>query len=110
MEENLWSLRSNRQKFYNSREWRNLREYKLSIDPFCEICKKFGYDTVPASCVDHQKDIIDAPELRLDINNLTSMCGSCHSRKSFKKLLKTNNKANEKRKKQTLTIKRLWKI
>lgn len=37
---------------------------------------------VPATVVDHIKDIATHPDLRLDDDNLQSMCAQCHNRKT----------------------------
>ena len=95
--------REGRQKFYHSREWRALREYKLSKNPICEVCDDNGY-IEGATCVDHKIDIKDDPNLRLEYSNLTSMCWSCHSRKTFKQTRKDEPK------KTPGGIQNLWKI
>ena len=61
-------------KFYTSKEWRKLRNYKLSLNPFCQRCK-FEIATE----VHHIKDRKDFPLLELDIKNLESLCKPCHS-------------------------------
>lgn len=64
-------------KFYTSKVWRNLRAYKLSLQPFCERCPK-SLLTI-ATEVHHIKEVKIYPGLKLDINNLESLCKSCHS-------------------------------
>ena len=68
-------------QFYESTAWRNLRKMKINRQPFCEECKKFN-QIVRAECVDHIVEIKDggAP---LDMDNLQSLCRSCHSRKTL---------------------------
>lgn len=63
--------------FYNTPEWRAVRAKKLNITPVCEIChiKK-------ATLVDHIKPIKEGGS-RLDLDNLQSLCWSCHSKKSI---------------------------
>lgn len=68
-------------RFYNSPAWVALKKRKLSIDPFCELCKKSG-TLVKATAVDHIQEIKQGGS-RLDINNLQSLCWSCHSRKTI---------------------------
>jgi len=62
-------------KFYQSKAWRNLRAYKLSLNPLCENenCKNVATE------VHHIKERKDFPELQLEINNLQSLCKPCHS-------------------------------
>ena len=111
MAETYWSNRESRQKFYSSKDWRALREYVLAMEPLCRKCKLEGYN-IPAEVVDHIIDIVDDPDKALDINNLQPLCKSCHDRKTFSKTLKTNNVANENRKKirELNLFKRKWKI
>lgn len=73
--------------FYSGAKWRNLRAYKLSIDPFCEICRKAGR-IVPATCVDHIIPIMKDESLALEYSNLQSLCHSCHSTKTVKENIK----------------------
>lgn len=70
------------QKFYHSEEWKNLRKLKLSVSPLCEECKRTG-KLVKATMVDHITPIKQGGGA-LDINNLQSLCYSCHSKKSAK--------------------------
>lgn len=65
-------------RFYNSTEWRVLSRKRLQDDGY--KCVKCG---AIASEVDHIK-AIQTPEgweLRLDIDNLQSLCGGCHNLK-----------------------------
>lgn len=65
--------------FYNSVAWRKLRRLKLVTDPLCEQCRaKEIY--VPATIVHHVKPRREQPDLALDLDNLESLCDSCHSR------------------------------
>ena len=73
--------REGRQAFYRSPEWRCLRDYILSKKPLCDYCLKRDRIT-PAECVDHKIDIKIRPDLRLDMNNLQTLCHNCHSKKT----------------------------
>lgn len=70
------------QGFYQSAAWKSLRKLKLNRNPICEECQKQGRP-IKATMVDHITPIKQggAP---LDIENLQSLCYSCHSRKSIK--------------------------
>ena len=68
------------QLFYQSKEWKSLRKKKLEINPFCEECLRKGKFT-KATMVDHIKPIKQGGSA-LDMNNLQSLCWSCHSKKS----------------------------
>ena len=72
----------NLQRFYNSKEWRRLRNLKLSYCPLCEECLNSGR-LIKANTVDHITPIGQggAP---LELGNLQSLCRECHSRKSAK--------------------------
>lgn len=78
-----------RHKFYDARLWRGtdnrqgLRDVKLQQNPLCEDCEANG-KTVAAHDVDHVIPIADRPDLRADINNLRSLCKSCHSKKTVR--------------------------
>lgn len=61
--------------FYNSQAWKKLRLHKLSIDPVCEHCNAAFADQVH-----HVKEVSECPELSLVLENLESVCGSCHSK------------------------------
>lgn len=71
------------QRFYNSAEWKKVRDYKLSINPLCEICYKEGV-IKPAEIVHHKIEIKDTKNngwsKRLDLGNLQSCCFACHNR------------------------------
>lgn len=77
---------SDRQKFYQSTEWRKLRAYKINNHPLCEECLKKDMLT-PATEVHHIKDIVDCPtfENALNYDGLMSLCKSCHSTITQKK-------------------------
>jgi len=73
-----FNKKENRQAFYRSPEWRMFRKYILAQTPLCELC--IDKDRLnPATEIHHKVDIIDRPELRLDMNNLQPLCKSCHS-------------------------------
>ena len=70
------------QSFYNSAAWKKLRSIKLCLNPLCEECYKNGVLT-KATVADHIIPIKQGGTA-LDINNLQSLCDSCHSSKSIK--------------------------
>lgn len=59
-------------KFYHSVEWKKVRLIVLNNNPFCIDCGK------PADTVDHIIAIKKGGS-KLDVNNLQSMCKSCHN-------------------------------
>lgn len=68
------------QRFYESPAWKRLRHIKLSRQPLCEQCIKENRLT-KADMVDHIVEIRDGGS-PLDIDNLQSLCRSCHAVKS----------------------------
>ena len=78
---NLYQRDTLSRTFYKTKEWVELRKIKLRQSPFCEECKKNG-TIVVGKIVDHIVPIKQggAP---YDINNLQTLCWSCHSRKSI---------------------------
>ena len=72
------SSTNGRKKFYTSKAWRSLRRYKLAKEPFCEKCLKRLILTA-ATEVHHVEEVQRVPEKALDIDNLQSLCKSCHS-------------------------------
>ena len=64
----------NNLEFYRSRAWKHLRQIKIHNDPVCERCNvKF------AKHIHHRVELSDAPHLALDLENLESLCISCHT-------------------------------
>lgn len=64
------------------RDWTELRERKITQDPLCEHCKKGGR-VEPAAEVDHIIPFEGKEDpLRLDWDNLQSLCRTCHKRKT----------------------------
>jgi 5-methylcytosine-specific restriction endonuclease McrA len=57
--------------------WRVLSERKRKDDPLCEMCLKQGKAEASTE-VHHIVPIDEAPWLRLEWNNLMSVCNECH--------------------------------
>lgn len=65
-------------KFYNSKEWRMLRDYIMSINQYlCIQCT-----LVPADVVDHIIPVTVDWSKRLDHNNCQPLCHDCHNKKT----------------------------
>lgn len=79
------SNRSSRpyKKLYKSTRWQQLRKHVLNQQPLCVECLKSKRIT-PATVVDHIKPHKGDEMLFYDINNLQSLCKSCHDRKTAK--------------------------
>lgn len=72
-------------KFYHTPEWRKTRKAKLLETPYCEVCMREGI-TRPAQLVHHVIELKDPQgwELRLDMDNLQSICYTCHNKVEHK--------------------------
>lgn len=82
--------------FYNSKEWKSKRLQILERDHYeCQACRErlrlaaaegkrlYGKDAKirRATEVHHKKELKDYPRLRLDDDNLVSLCVKCHNDK-----------------------------
>lgn len=76
--------RGTRQERGYGQDWVNLTQIKLGRDPLCEPCLRNEY-TTEATQVHHIVPFrgLDDP-LRLDWDNLESICETCHVRLSAK--------------------------
>lgn len=74
----LRTSREARQRFYNSTEWRKLKEVVFAEEPLCRFCKEKGRLKL-AEVVDHVIDIIDSPWLCLENSNVRPLCTQCHN-------------------------------
>ncbi len=74
--------RGTRQERGYDNPWLKLRKWKITSDPLCEECLRQGY-TTEAEEVHHIVAFkgLDDP-LRLDWDNLESLCGDCHKVKT----------------------------
>lgn len=90
--------RAERQKIYNTKQWKALSKSYLMQHPLCEECLKNDKIT-PAQHVHHivsfmnAKDELSRLELALDSNNLEALCVECHNKKHNNK--KTNKEKDE---------------
>jgi len=66
---------------YNTAAWRRLRLAKLQADPLCQPCQDMG-QLVEATVVDHNTPVSKGGDPFPAIDDLTSMCARCHSRKT----------------------------
>lgn len=78
---------SDRQRFYKRKQWINIRKHKLSLNPFCELCSEKNKPKF-ATEIDHIEPIEESPEKALLLDNLQSLCKSCHSKKTYEEKLK----------------------
>lgn len=79
---------NNIKAFYNSILWLSKRAEALDRDNNeCQKCKAKGLFS-PANCVHHKEHVKQHPELALDLDNLISLCNSCHDEEHPEKLKK----------------------
>lgn len=66
--------------FYKSKRWKEKREKILRRDEYlCQECKRYGKAT-PATTVHHVIPIEQDMSLKLNSNNLISLCEQCHNK------------------------------
>ena len=65
---------------YNSTQWKKIRQLVLHNNPLCVMCRKKNIYTT-ANTVDHIQPINKGGAVYA-LNNLQSLCSSCHNRKS----------------------------
>jgi len=58
-------------------DWRTLSERQRQHRPICEVCEARGKAT-PATQMHHVEKIRDAPNQRMHVRNILSVCGDCH--------------------------------
>lgn len=79
------STRAKRRQFYQSKEWRRLRQEILARDNFeCQWCKKDGILSTRQDAVlevDHIQELEYYPELALEKSNLRTLCKTCHNKR-----------------------------
>lgn len=78
---NETEMRKIRQKAYQNKNWRKMRDTYLKEHPICEECLKKGKVT-PAEDVHHVKSPFRGGDVNynmlLDYHNLESVCRECH--------------------------------
>ena len=74
-----WAERKRlRAKVYGSRRWRELREYKRLVNPWCEDCWDRFHKAVPMTSVHHIVPLYKDLSLAFEYKNLRSLCNDCH--------------------------------
>lgn len=80
-------------EFYHSTPWLKQRRHKLMVQPLCEVCLRSGRMTT-ADMV-HHKEELRSPngwEKRLDLDNLESICYTCHNKEEHRYSWKNRGK------------------
>lgn len=73
-----------RHKFYNTAQWKRLRDLFFKEHPLCEECQRQGIVKV-SQIVDHIVPIENGGS-KTDVTNLRALCQSCHNKKHFEKV------------------------
>lgn len=79
MEWEEYQTLSGRKKFYRSHPWRVKRQHIIVRDnKECQWCKLEGKVTTTDLVVHHIQELKDRPDLRMDDDNLITVCFNCH--------------------------------
>ena len=95
-----------KRKFYDSKEWKQLREERKKLDNYeCQECKRNGLVRIDTNeysekakrkkiqlVVHHVKELEHHPEYALEIDNLETVCVSCHESKHERGFVPNVNK------------------
>ena len=73
-------------KWYKRRRWIRARDMHLRDHPLCERCEAMGFVDARHLQVHHIKNRKDFAELAYDQDNLETLCRSCHSTETRKRL------------------------
>lgn len=89
-------------RFYKSKAWRDTRLQVLKRDNYeCQHCKAQGKVTTidknkhKSLDVDHIKELDTHPNLAYDMDNLVTLCVSCHNRKHNRSYNRWNRKPSK---------------
>jgi 5-methylcytosine-specific restriction endonuclease McrA len=66
-------------KIHASARWTALSIHKRRIDPCCERCVTEYDRATPATSVHHIQPLSSHPHLAYSVDNLMSLCSSCHA-------------------------------
>ena len=87
-----YKTREQKQRFYNSTKWKQLRKQVLErCNHECQECKRNGYVTIDTNeysetakrkkirlIAHHKKELEFHPDLALEIENIEILCVRCH--------------------------------
>jgi len=79
MQERYDASRGNSNERGYDADWQKVRAVKAAQDPLCETCARLGIDKA-LDVVHHIKSIEERPDLRLDMDNLQSLCTEHHEK------------------------------
>jgi 5-methylcytosine-specific restriction protein A len=72
-----------RKRVYNSNRWRYLRRKQLSLNPLCQVCGELATEV-------HHVIPLAANGKAYDLDNLKSICTSCHSKATRQEMTTEN--------------------
>jgi len=76
---------ANGKRFYNSAAWAACRETAMMRDGYvCRVCFAEGRLTQATTC-HHLKPLKECPDRALNLDNLVSVCETCHNKAHKKK-------------------------
>ncbi|MFK4315493.1 HNH endonuclease [Bacillus mycoides] len=101
-----YKTKQQKRKFYDSGEWKSIREQVKKRDNYeCQECKRNGHVRVDTNeysesakrkkiqlVVHHIKELEYYPELALEIDNLETVCVDCHNKEHGRTFKKKINK------------------
>ncbi|UVD88826.1 MAG: HNH endonuclease [Staphylococcus haemolyticus] len=71
-----------RKQFYNSKAWEVVRQEVLKRDNYeCTWCKQEGKVTTTGLEIDHIEELHIRPDLKLEPDNLRTLCKACHNKR-----------------------------
>ncbi|EKU50327.1 HNH endonuclease [Staphylococcus massiliensis] len=71
-----------RKQFYNSTAWKNVRQQVLKRDNYeCSWCREEGKVTTTGLEIDHIQELQDRPDLKIEPDNLRTLCKACHNKR-----------------------------
>ncbi|MDA1774943.1 HNH endonuclease signature motif containing protein [Bacillus cereus] len=103
---NEYKTKQQKRKFYDSGEWKSIRERVKKRDNYeCQECKRNGSVRVDTNeysesakrkkiqlVVHHIKELEHHPDLALDIDNLETVCVNCHNKEHGRVFVKKVNR------------------
>lgn len=89
-EDNKGYTQHSKDGFYSTKEWVQLAKLHKSLNPFCKMCEDIGR-VKRVDVTDHIYNVENHPELKLDYDNLQSLCYFHHRLKTRRDNSKYNH-------------------
>jgi|SRR5699024_3519179 len=109
MTRTTYTAHKDKMRFYRSKDWLYIREQALKRDNYeCQQCKRDGLVKIDSKKeegkrkkvilnVHHKKEIETHPELALELDNLETVCVSCHNKIHGRGYVRQEKKWNDER-------------